>query len=182
MKQIDDLLTALAREHLHIETLETRRSDALDFHEVSVWGVKNALHSAYQAGENDRTGYKAPDPTLLQEALEALERAESLMRRVHEGDHQALGGLPAAARQANRARARLPSSIALAQSSPRLPVVAVAVRRGCVEAAEATIPLRVILEDWDCEDRQTGKKPYRAELSTTVGLSKKRLRRLLADA
>jgi hypothetical protein len=181
MKQVDDLFTALAREHLHIETLETRRSDSLDFHEVSVWGVKNALHAAYQAGVNDRTGSRAPDPTVLQEALEALERAEFLMRRVHEGDHQALRGLPAASRQANRARARLTSGIAHAQSSPRLPIVAVTVRGGCVESAEATIPLRVILEDWDCEARRTGKKPYRAELPTTGGFSKKKLRRLTAD-
>jgi hypothetical protein len=164
MKQIENLLTALAREHLHIETLETRRSDSLDFHEVSVWAVKNALHAAYQAGENDRTGRRAPDPTAVLEAMEALERAELLMRRVHQGDHQALLGLPAASRQANRARARLKSGIPLAQSSPRLPIVALTVRRGCVEAAEATLPLRVILEDWDCEDRRTGKKPYRADL------------------
>src|SRR5262249_46038203 len=124
MKQIDDLLTALAREHLRIETLETRRSNSLDFHDVAVWGLKDALHAAYQAGANDRTGSRAPDPTGLQEALEALARAEFLMRRVHEGDHQALGRLPAAARQAKRARARLTSGIALAQSSARLPIVA----------------------------------------------------------
>jgi len=35
-------LAQIAREHLHIETLETRRSDSLDFHDVSVWGVKAA--------------------------------------------------------------------------------------------------------------------------------------------
>jgi hypothetical protein len=35
-----------------ISALETRRSDSLDFHEVSVWGVKNALSHAYQAGVN----------------------------------------------------------------------------------------------------------------------------------
>ncbi len=181
-KPVDDLLTALAHEHLHIETLEVRRSDSLDFHVVSVWGVKNALQAAYQAGANDRTGNRAPDPTELQEALEALERAEFLMRRVHEGDQEALRGLPAASRQANRARGRLTSGIALAQSSTRLPIVAVTVRSGCVEAAEASIPLRVILEDWDCEDRRTGKKPYRAELPTMGRLSRKKLRRLIADA
>ena len=40
-----------------------------------------------------------------------------------------------------------------------LPIVLLTVRGGCVETAEATLPLRVILEDWDCEDRLTGKKP-----------------------
>lgn len=33
-----------------IDTLDTRHSDHLDFHEVSVWGVKSALFAAYQAG------------------------------------------------------------------------------------------------------------------------------------
>ena len=41
---------ALAKEHLFIDTLETRKSDSLDFHDVSVWGVKNALEAAYEAG------------------------------------------------------------------------------------------------------------------------------------
>lgn len=107
MKQIDDLLTALAREHLGIEMLETRRSDSLDFHDVGVWGVKNALHAAYQAGADDRTGNGAPDATVLQEAREALARAEFLMRRVTDGDHHALHGLRPAADQALAALAKL---------------------------------------------------------------------------
>ena len=37
-------------DHLFIETLETRNSDRMDFHEVSVWGVKSALMAAYEAG------------------------------------------------------------------------------------------------------------------------------------
>lgn len=47
---LDALLTRIAQEHLFIETLETRKSDSLDFHDVSVWGVKEALIAAYQAG------------------------------------------------------------------------------------------------------------------------------------
>jgi hypothetical protein len=35
---------------LGIETLETRNSDGLDFHEVSVWSLKKALEEAYLAG------------------------------------------------------------------------------------------------------------------------------------
>lgn len=50
MTPIDDLFTEIAREHLGIETLETRNSDSLDFHNVSVWGVKDALQAAYEAG------------------------------------------------------------------------------------------------------------------------------------
>jgi hypothetical protein len=52
MNQLDQLLTAIAREHLGIATLEARNSDRLDFHDVSVWGVKNALRLAYQAGRD----------------------------------------------------------------------------------------------------------------------------------
>jgi hypothetical protein len=40
----------IAREILRIETLETRKSDSLDFHEVAVWSVKEALETAYRAG------------------------------------------------------------------------------------------------------------------------------------
>ena len=47
---LDALLTQIAQEHLLIDTLETRKSDSLDFHDVSVWGVKEALIAAYQAG------------------------------------------------------------------------------------------------------------------------------------
>ena len=47
---LDVLLTRIAKEHLFIDTLETQNSDSLDFHDVSVWGVKAALITAYQAG------------------------------------------------------------------------------------------------------------------------------------
>jgi hypothetical protein len=52
MKPTPELFTDIAREHLNIPTLQTRNSDSLDFHDVSVWGVKNALRHAYQAGVN----------------------------------------------------------------------------------------------------------------------------------
>lgn len=47
----DDLFSRIAKQHLHIDTLETRDSDALDFHDVSVWGIRAALEAAYQAGQ-----------------------------------------------------------------------------------------------------------------------------------
>lgn len=47
---VDELLAAIAKETLHIETLETRKSDSLDFHDVAVWSVKAALEAAYRAG------------------------------------------------------------------------------------------------------------------------------------
>ena len=47
---VDELLAAIAKETLHIDTLETRKSDSLDFHDVAVWSVKAALEAAYRAG------------------------------------------------------------------------------------------------------------------------------------
>jgi len=43
-----------ALQHLpEIEDLETRKSDRLDFHEVSVWALKATLEAAYRAGRKD---------------------------------------------------------------------------------------------------------------------------------
>lgn len=49
-QQFDQLLTDIAKKHLNIETLETRNSDGLDFHDVAVWSLKDALQEAYEAG------------------------------------------------------------------------------------------------------------------------------------
>jgi hypothetical protein len=43
-------LAIIARTLLNIETLTTRNSDDLDFHEVSVWSLKAALEVAFDAG------------------------------------------------------------------------------------------------------------------------------------
>ena len=47
---IDRVLEDIAREHLKVPTLETRRSDSLDFHDLAVWELRAALEAAYQAG------------------------------------------------------------------------------------------------------------------------------------
>jgi hypothetical protein len=43
---------ALAKRHLNskIETLDQRMSDSLDFYDVPVWGIADALEAAYQRG------------------------------------------------------------------------------------------------------------------------------------
>ena len=46
-------LRAIAESVLDMETLETRLSDSLDFHDLSVWSVKAALEAAYLAGMVD---------------------------------------------------------------------------------------------------------------------------------
>jgi len=50
-RALDQLLEHIARQHLSIETLQTQRSDQLDFHDVSVWSVKSALQAAFEAGK-----------------------------------------------------------------------------------------------------------------------------------
>jgi len=52
-------LLAIA-ERLGFPTLETRSSDALDFREVAVWQVRDALTRAYEAG---RRAAPPPPPT-----------------------------------------------------------------------------------------------------------------------
>ena len=46
----DQLLQRIAAEHLFVETLETRNSDRLDFYDVSVWAIRQALIDAFKAG------------------------------------------------------------------------------------------------------------------------------------
>lgn len=45
------LLLEIAAKHFHIETLETRNSDRLDFHDVAVWSIRAALETAFAAGQ-----------------------------------------------------------------------------------------------------------------------------------
>ena len=69
-QQLDKLLAQIALDHLFIETLATRNSDNLDFHDVSVWGVKSALMAAYQAGlaARQNTAAKTADQPTSQQA------------------------------------------------------------------------------------------------------------------
>jgi hypothetical protein len=46
----NELFTRIAQTHLAIETLETRHRDSLDFHDVGVWCLRDALQAAYEAG------------------------------------------------------------------------------------------------------------------------------------
>ena len=50
MSKLEQLLTQIAQNKLGIETLETRRSDSLDFHDTAVWCLKDALEAAFKAG------------------------------------------------------------------------------------------------------------------------------------
>jgi hypothetical protein len=64
MTHLDQILNAIASQHLGISTLQTRRSDRLDFHDVSVWQVKSALKAAFDAGARELYPSSAPAPGL----------------------------------------------------------------------------------------------------------------------
>ncbi|MCC6910178.1 MAG: hypothetical protein IT430_19775 [Phycisphaerales bacterium] len=58
----DNKLTTIAREALGLETLDTRRSGSLDFHDLAVWCIKDALERAYEAGRQAARPTKAVCP------------------------------------------------------------------------------------------------------------------------
>ncbi|MDD3182656.1 MAG: hypothetical protein PHD48_07640 [Alphaproteobacteria bacterium] len=50
MIDVEKTIESIAQKHLSIETLETRNSDSLDFHDVSAWQLRKALLCAFEAG------------------------------------------------------------------------------------------------------------------------------------
>ena len=46
----DALIFEIAQRRFFIETLETRNRDRLDFHDVAVWAIRDALEEAFEAG------------------------------------------------------------------------------------------------------------------------------------
>jgi hypothetical protein len=57
-KTLDALIEEIAIKNIpaieDARTLETRGSDSLDFHDISVWCLKKALLAAYEAGRQSR--------------------------------------------------------------------------------------------------------------------------------
>ena len=53
MTNLEKLFDQIANDKLNIETLETRSTDSLDFHDVAVWAIRAALQEAYDAGRRD---------------------------------------------------------------------------------------------------------------------------------
>ncbi len=49
--EMDKVVEKIAKDYLNIETLETRKSDSLDFHDVAVWSVRQALQLAFLTGK-----------------------------------------------------------------------------------------------------------------------------------
>jgi len=51
-QDFDRLIEQIAKKNINVETLKTRNSDSLDFHNVAVWSIKKALEEAFIAGMN----------------------------------------------------------------------------------------------------------------------------------
>jgi len=49
-KKMNKTIDRIAHEILDLDTLDTRNSDSLDFHDLAVWRIKEALEAAYTAG------------------------------------------------------------------------------------------------------------------------------------
>lgn len=74
-KQKTITIVRIAQEHLHLETLDTRRSDSLDFSDQAVWCIKAALEAAYEAGIE---AGKAPETYLVEYAYPSSPLANKL--------------------------------------------------------------------------------------------------------
>ena len=171
METIDHLFTGIARAHLGIETLETRKSDRLDFHDVSVWGVKDALLAAYQAGVND--------PTAMPAGGRCREMREALERLAYDaaGDQNNPLIRDKTLESVARARGILANS-PLVETATDTPIVAIRVEGGLIEDMEATISLHAVVEDWDVADYDTDKKPARSVWTLDAGMSASKAEKL----
>ena len=56
----DTTIDRIAKEALGLETLAARNMDRLDFHDLAVWTIRDALERAYEAG---RKAAPAQPPT-----------------------------------------------------------------------------------------------------------------------
>ena len=94
----DRMLEGIAKRALDIPTLRTRKSDSLDFHDVAVWSLLEAMRLAYAAGIEHaidstdkmaaalrvialdptiRSWLRANDPKALEQVRDALATGES---------------------------------------------------------------------------------------------------------
>lgn len=83
------VLLEIAKRHLHLETLETRHSDDLDFSDQAVWGLKAALEEAFTAGGRVRVKF-ARKPANLQEVIAAVIPPATHTYEVEVQEHVAL--------------------------------------------------------------------------------------------
>ncbi|MGE3999016.1 MAG: hypothetical protein AB7I48_02275 [Planctomycetaceae bacterium] len=97
------------------------------------------------------------------ELLEALEYAYEVLAKAYDGDTVDIGSAlqPCADAIATAGATTRPSE----QAAARLPIVTVSVRGGLIEDLDATIPLTVVVEDWDVPNEEAGEKPTQSVYS-----------------
>ena len=77
MSKLEQLLTQIAQSKLGIETLETRKSDSLDFPDVAVWCLRENPRSRVQRRASNRAARRRSRtrPTTDQEPSKPAESA-----------------------------------------------------------------------------------------------------------
>lgn len=55
-KELSPELAAIAKRYFGTESLEARNSDSLDFRDIAVWNLRDALEAAFEAGRQSRNG------------------------------------------------------------------------------------------------------------------------------
>lgn len=48
----DEIIERIARDKLGIDTLDIQNNDRLDFHDLAIWKIREALEAALLAGRN----------------------------------------------------------------------------------------------------------------------------------
>jgi len=84
MNHRNRIFSEIASKHLNIPALQIRKSDNLDFHEVSVWAVRSALKAAFDEGARS-AGKKAEPQDMPREKPVSAELASPLL--VPKGTH-----------------------------------------------------------------------------------------------
>ena len=51
--EIQDQIEEIAKRNLHVETLHVRHQDRLDFYDLAIWNIRNALVEAYTLGQKN---------------------------------------------------------------------------------------------------------------------------------
>lgn len=74
MDALEVMMAEIAKKRFNIDTLEPRHSDSLDFHDVAVWSITDALMDAYQAGADS---IEKPSERLLRQLRDSVAEAET---------------------------------------------------------------------------------------------------------
>ena len=82
---MNKIINDIAKQILGIETLETRNSDSLDFHEVSVWQLRNAFDQVYKAGsKRENADLKLKNVQLQSGLTSASEKCNKLEDQIEQ--------------------------------------------------------------------------------------------------